>query len=107
MNETEKTTNNQHTLMEIIGLPAMLEQCAEECVELAKATLKLARKIRDDNPTPLSYETIVQNVEEEIADVRLCIKSLTEGLTIDEADILRIEEYKKARWHERLDYKRG
>lgn len=39
-------------LVNEIGVPAMLEQCAEECTELAQACLKLARKIRNENPTP-------------------------------------------------------
>ena len=30
-------------LQEVIGTPAMLEQTAEECVELAHACMKLAR----------------------------------------------------------------
>lgn len=104
MNNNERV---EETLAYSIGGPAMLEQCAEECNELAKAALKLARKIRDENPTPLSYETIVQNLEEEIADVRLCIDSVMSVFGINEDDISRIEEYKKSRWHERLDYKRN
>ena len=36
-------------LIEKIGIPAMLEQTAEECVELAHACLKLARYYRNEN----------------------------------------------------------
>lgn len=37
-------------LAEAIGTPAMLEQTAEECVELAQSCLKLARLMRGENP---------------------------------------------------------
>ena len=33
-------------IVDYIGLPALLEQQAEECSELAQASLKLARYIR-------------------------------------------------------------
>ena len=37
-------------IIEEIGEAAMLEQLAEECTELAKAALKMARIIRKENP---------------------------------------------------------
>ena len=42
-------------LHEIIGTPAMLEQTAEECVEMAHACLKMARYMRGENKV---YKTI-------------------------------------------------
>lgn len=39
-------------MIEIVGKPAMFEQLAEEATELAQATLKMARKLRGENPTP-------------------------------------------------------
>ena len=39
-------------IIDTIGLPAMLEQLAEECSELAQASLKYARLLRGENPTP-------------------------------------------------------
>ena len=39
-----------------IGSAAALEQLAEEASELTKASLKMARIIRGDNPTPVAYE---------------------------------------------------
>lgn len=41
-------------IIEEIGEAAMLEQLAEECTELAKAALKMARIIRKENPTPVT-----------------------------------------------------
>lgn len=70
-------------LIELIGEPAMLEQTAEECSELAQACLKMARKLRNDNPTPKTDKEIRDNLCEEIADVLICIGELENGLIID------------------------
>lgn len=64
------------TITEKIGTPALLEQTAEECCELAQACLKMARKLRDENPTPKSIEDIQDGLIEEIADVQLCLELL-------------------------------
>ena len=59
-----------------IGLPALLEQTAEECVELAHAALKWVRVKRSENPTPVSENNAWYNFVEELADLRACIKVL-------------------------------
>ena len=46
-------------IIDEIGVPAMLEQLAEECSELAHASLKLARKIRGENPTPKDIPELI------------------------------------------------
>lgn len=43
------------TIIETIGEPALLEQLAEECSKLSQAALKLARKLRGENPTPKNF----------------------------------------------------
>ena len=43
-------------IIEEIGTASMLEQLAEECNELGKAALKLARIVRKNNPTPVTEE---------------------------------------------------
>lgn len=63
-------------LVEKIGYEAMLEQTAEECTELAQACLKLARKIRNENPTPKTIEQCYENLYEEMADVLLCFDEI-------------------------------
>ena len=68
-------------ITEKIGLPAMLEQTAEECTELAHACLKLSRIVRAENPTPAKKIEILDAVEEEVADVMICVDELTrEGI---------------------------
>lgn len=60
-------------IIEEIGQAAALEQLAEECAELGKAALKLARIIRGENPTPVTEEEAEKNLREEIIDVLVCM----------------------------------
>ena len=74
-------------LQEVIGTPAMLEQTAEECVELAHACLKLARYLRGENKVYKTKEEIYLNLSEEIADVYICIDELLEAGVISQESI--------------------
>ena len=87
-----------------IGVPALLEQTAEESIELAHACLKLARKIRKENPTPKTKEELCHNLNEEIADVRLCIDTMIDELVdvVSIVEIMNVTKYKDQRWKERL-----
>lgn len=55
-----------------VGLPAVFESMAEECVELAHAAIKVARGLRKDNPTPVSYGDLLEDIEEEFTDLVSC-----------------------------------
>lgn len=74
-------------LQEVIGTPAMLEQTAEECIELAHACLKLARYLRGENKVYKTKEEIYSNLSEEIADVYICIDELLEAGVISQESI--------------------
>ena len=92
-------------IVEKIGLPATLEQLAEECVELAQAALKYARMLRGENPTPKSEEQLRNSLMEELADVEVCSTILPDSI-MDEA---RFEAYyrdKLDRWRHRLGINR-
>ena len=65
-----------------IGLPATLEQLAEEAAELSQAALKVARMIRGENPTPVGYCEAVDNLKEEVGDVRLCLQVLSDDFDL-------------------------
>jgi len=89
-------------IIDSIGLPAVLEQLAEECSELAQASLKYARLLRGENPTPKTEQECLESLTEEIADVDLCISELMmEGL-VDSNKVIDIIDQKDKRWHERL-----
>ena len=83
-----------------IGTAAMLEQLAEECTELGKAALKMARIIRKDNPTPVTIEQAKENLCEESGDVITCIEML------ESADVLFVDDNarneKIERWKNRI-----
>ena len=87
-------------IVDRIGLPALLEQTAEECTELAHACLKEARRLRGGNPTPCMEEECKVAIMEEMADVALCIDMLDDSdYTLDPI----IAKAKLDRWHKRLD----
>lgn len=60
-----------------IGTPALLEQLGEECAELGKAALKEARRLRGENPTPVTEAEARSNLAEEAADVLNCLVELS------------------------------
>ena len=78
---------------------AKLEALAEEASELSKAALKLARIHRNENPTPVTKEEAIDNLNEEIADVLVCVRSLRE---VSPEKIKEISDNKLARWIGRL-----
>ncbi len=89
-------------IMEKIGLPAMLEQLGEEGSEVVQASLKYARLLRGDNPTPKTRDQCIYDLTEEIADVLLCINILYYNEIIDEHHIVNIMNSKLARWKQRI-----
>lgn len=76
---------------------SLYEQLAEECVELAHACQKKARKLRGENPTPIGMDEIDDSISEEFTDVILASKIL-------EIDV-DVQTYwdKYDRWCRRLD----
>lgn len=88
--------NAGNKILDRIGEPAALEQLAEEATELAKAALKLARVERGNNPTPVTKEQALENLQEEISDVHVCCSVL--GIASDDG----IRAAKLKRWLERL-----
>lgn len=87
-----------------MGEPALLEQLAEECSELAHAALKLARLERGETPTPKTEEECVENLLEELGDVNLCMSVVEANRGIH---IRCLSVDKKARWAQRIREARG
>ena len=89
-------------IIDSIGLPAVLEQLAEECSELAQASLKYARFMRGENPTPKTEEECRNALVEEMADVQLMIDLLTMSGIIGDAEIRTRMGKKMLRWLDRM-----
>lgn len=86
-----------------IGTPAALEQFAEECCELGQACLKMARKLRGQNPTPKDMKWIEIDLKEEMADVQVCFSVLMYGNNIVSSEELsQIFDSKMDRWVDRI-----
>lgn len=90
-------------IIDEIGQPALLEQLAEECSELAQASLKLSRYLRGENPPEKSRMTLVSHLLEEIADVDNILVLVARTEMYDAARVLRIRENKMARWAQRIE----
>lgn len=91
------------SIIEEIGVPAMLEQLAEECCELSQAALKMSRRMRGENPTLKTEMECLDSLTEEIADVELCIDELWN--MIDETRVESVKDQKRVRWQIRLKLK--
>lgn len=95
-----ESTRGVLQVIEAIGLPAVLEQCAEELAELTQASLKMARKLRGENPTPVTHAQAAEHLHEELGDVRLCLKVLDVAMGGD--NTTAVEAEKLQRWLDRL-----
>lgn len=89
-------------ILDGIGESAALEQLAEECCELGQAALKLARKNRGENPTPVSTQEGIEQVLEETADVMLCMTVLMGTDWFDAEKVDLTIDSKMKRWIERI-----
>lgn len=91
-----------------LGRAAVLEQLAEEASEVAQAALKMARIIRGENPTPKTHMEARADLEEELADFRVCVEVLDRNDLIFEMEIIKkLSEVKMKRWLDRLENMRG
>ena len=88
---------------------AVLAQLIEEAGELIQASAKQLRIMRRANPTPITCKENIKKLEEEIADVQLCIDltlySLNGNRLKTEKEIKLIKRQKLSRWLERLGIK--
>lgn len=98
---------------DILPKTEILAQLAEEASELAQAALKLRRALDGTNPTPESVEECLENIQEEMADVFVCLTMFgksaeRDGILIYNRymeKVIKIEDEKEARWLSRLGTK--
>lgn len=106
MQQVSADANNRRDMMatkkivDYIGYPAMLEQLAEECAELGKAALKMARIFRRENPTPVTREDAEIALIEEYTDVVQCAQEL--GLKPDTIEMQKKKERFFERWKQHV-----
>lgn len=85
----------------------VLAQLGEEGAELAQAALKLRRAMDGSNPTPKSVAECVKNLQEEFADVMLCVRVVCEATDTNFDDFLDgtadVMAKKCDRWATRLE----
>jgi hypothetical protein len=101
------TDKEPKALVDAIGVPATLEQMAEECNELAHACLKLARYRRGENLVHgKTYSELVDNLHEEMADVYVTLREIRKiPDLIDNEKIGDTIDYKRKRMAKRLGVK--
>lgn len=63
--------NDLYVIHETIPKAALYESLAEEATELAQAAMKMARVLRNENPTPVTQKEAKDNLIEEYGDVLL------------------------------------
>ncbi|MBQ1569723.1 MAG: hypothetical protein IIZ78_01265 [Clostridiales bacterium] len=90
-------------IIDTIGLPAVLEMLGEESAEMTHASLKCARQLRGENPTPKTEEECREALVEEMADVQLMIDLLTMSGIIGDAEIRTRMGKKMLRWLDRME----
>lgn len=103
--EKEEPVNNIEIVRKHLDEPELLTQLAEEAAELAQAALKLRRVLTGVNPTPVTEEEARRQVQEELADVEVCMIALG---YIRAGDMLlrnEISSRKWTRWAARLQGK--
>lgn len=97
-----KSKNFNTSLCDVIGEPAMLEQTAEECTELAQACLKYARYLRGENKVHKPIHAIRANFHEELADVSICVDEMISHHFVDVEKVRACEKFKRERMRKRL-----
>jgi len=78
----------------------ILCQLAEESAELSKAALKLRRVLDKKNPTPVTLEEALNNVDEEVADVMVCLAML--DISVSTSHYTDTIYFKIRRWADRI-----
>ena len=94
-------------LVSLIGVPALLDQMTEECLELGHACSKYSRYLRNENQAHgKSEEEMVANIHEEMADVMVIMRELRKVTNmIDNEKVNKIIDEKRRRMAKRFGLK--
>lgn len=100
----------EKTIPDFLTSAEILAQTGEEAAELAQAALKLRRALTGENPTPKSIAECLDDLQEEFADVLVCIQAFCDAYdktgSFDSNEwietALDIVDKKADRWVQRL-----
>ena len=98
---------------DILPKTEILAQLARRSIRLAQAALKMRRALDGTNLTPKSVEECLENIQEEMADVFVCLTMFgksaeRDGILIYNRymeKVIKIEDEKEARWLSRIEEK--
>ncbi len=95
-----KARGQLRSVFDEIDFLEWMSQTAEEAAELSQAANKLRRAYRGGlTPTPPAEAR--HRLDEEVADLLVCLERLREAEVLDMGDVLDIALQKAARWHGR------
>lgn len=101
--KTVKSVKNEPD--QTITLDELLHQTAEEATELAQSALKLLRALKSE--TPVTKEQALENLTEEVADVKNCMLILEDNGLIERGEVFKIQARKMKRWGNRVKERSG
>ena len=86
------------TIRENLTVDLILDQLMEEAAEVIQAANKVKRAMNGKNPTPVTKETALKTLEEELTDVLVCAEVLKQYEAIEYGETTE----KVKRWADRL-----
>ncbi len=103
MNELKEIIEKNIEIVEFYGVKAQMPVWIEEMSELTKNICKWARKY-DELEGDIDSQ-LLNDMQEEIADVTVCLDQLKYAIKYTEDDLMRQYKYKVDRQHERITEK--
>lgn len=97
-------TTEERFIKNMVSFGDLLNLLAEECAELAQAALKTRRAWEGTNPTPVTFDEALDNMVEEMQDVRFVSELVIDDMGHDttESRMEEIRREKTERWVQRL-----
>ena len=80
--------------------------CAEECSELSQACMKFVRMFQNDPSLRNNEKSVMYSLNEEVADVLICICNLEDATLINEEEVMCIVEEKCKRYENSVNVER-
>lgn len=85
------------------GIDAQTTVCMEECAELIQAISKLKRFDPEDPNSMVGRTELIENLYEEMADVKICFDLLFEIYGLKPSDMRRMVDHKVWRMKQKME----